>query len=71
MGNLRVPKTHYFKYGLVQFYAKKNEIHFKVYLWLESGSKRILIRDSKFTIPLEQIIAEIPKQSFSSVGVNQ
>ena len=69
MGNLRVPKNHYFKYGLIQFYAKKKEIYYKVYLWIENGSKRILVRDSKFNITVDQIIAEIPTQSFTNVEV--
>jgi hypothetical protein len=71
MGNIRVPKNHYFKYGVVQFYVKSKEIHFKIYLWIENGSKRILIRDSKFNITIEQIIAEIPTQSFTNVEVEQ
>ena len=70
MGNLRVPKNHYFKYGVVQFYAKNKEIHFKVYLWIENGSKRILVRDSKFNITLDEILAEATSQTFTEVKGN-
>ena len=70
MGNLRVPKNHYFKYGLVQFYAKNKEIYFRVYLWINNGSTRILFRDSKFNVSLEEILAEAKgSQTFTNVEV--
>jgi len=70
MGNLRVPKNKYFKHGVVQFYAKNKEIYFRVYLWIENGSKRILFRDSKFNITLDEILVEAKgSQLFTNIEV--
>ena len=37
MGNIRTPKTKYFKNGVVSFYVMDKTVYFKVWLWLKDG----------------------------------
>ena len=39
MGNIRTPKTKYFKNGVVSFYVMNKTIYFKVWLWLKNLPK--------------------------------
>ena len=71
MGNIiRTPKTRYFKHGLVSFYVKNKQIHYRVWVWSADGLNKFLFKDAKFEgITVDQIIADATSPSFTSVEV--
>ena len=70
MGNIRTPKTVYFKQGSLSFYVKDKQIYYKVWLWLHDGLTHFLYKDAKFEgITVTEILQEVQSHSFSSVGV--
>lgn len=70
MGNIRTPKPVYFKCGVVEFFVKNKQIHYKAWLWLIDGTSQFEYKRGKYESD-DQINALIKNtlQSFSSVGV--
>lgn len=67
MGNIRTPKPQYFKCGVVEFYVKNKQIHYKVWLWLVDGTSQFELSTGRYESndQINQIIARA-LQSFSS-----
>ena len=64
--NIRTPKTAYFKHGLVSFYVKNKQIHYRVWVWSADGLNKFLFKDAKFEgITVDQIIADATSPSFT------
>ena len=70
MGSIRTPKPEYFKCGMVEFYVKNKEIHYKIWLWLVDGTSQFEYQRGKYESD-EQIkrLIQSTLHNFSSVGV--
>ena len=77
MGNIRTPKTRYFKHGSVSFYVKDKQVYYKIKLWNNEGTTHFTFKEGKFeNITIEDLINEVQLsffkeglQSFTSVEV--
>ena len=38
MGNIRTPRPHYFKGGVVEFFVKDKQVYFRTLIWNNEGS---------------------------------
>ena len=68
MGNIRTPKPHYFKHGVVEFFVKNKQIHYKTVMWNPDGTNHFVLEVGIFENNIDDIVKR-GKQSFSSVGV--
>lgn len=45
---MRTPRPYYFKFGVVEFFVKNKEIHYKVKKWTENGLSQYLYKTGKY-----------------------
>ena len=50
MGNIRTPKPEYFDGGVIEFYVKNKEIHYKTVIWTKDGTKQFIFETGKYYI---------------------
>ncbi len=54
---MRTPKPYYFKHGVVVFFVKDKQIHYKVIKWSEDGFFSWVYGIGKYDGNIERIIA--------------
>lgn len=71
MGNIRTPKPIYFDGGVIEFYVKNKEIHYKTIIWTRDGTKQFTFETGKYDITTNNFkeITNRALQNFSTVGV--
>lgn len=53
---MRTPRPHYFKFGVVEFFVKNKEIHYRVKKWNENGLNQYLYKTGKYDGSIDNVL---------------